>query len=166
MEGRFGHDFSDVRIHTDVRAADSARAVAAQAYTVGGDIVFGSGQFKPGTAQGAYVLAHELAHATRAKNRRSATQSCIQVGAPGDQAESEAHRAANDALTRPVAGGLSRPRSVTSAGDIAHGMETMRRLSTQDCNAGKITELSAALPVARAMVTKAICVIGGLQTPP
>lgn len=62
MEPRFGHDFSQVRVHTDAQAADSARAVSALAYTVGRDVVFGAEQYQPGTSQGQRLLAHELAH--------------------------------------------------------------------------------------------------------
>ena len=57
-----GYDFSGVRIHTDARAAASAEAVNAQAYTVGRDIVFGAGQYAPGTDEGRRLLAHELTH--------------------------------------------------------------------------------------------------------
>lgn len=62
METRFGFDFGAVRIHTDQRAADSARDVDALAYTVGRDIVFATGQYAPGSQQGRRLLAHELAH--------------------------------------------------------------------------------------------------------
>jgi hypothetical protein len=62
MEGRFGHSFRDVRIHTDSLAAESARAVYAQAYTVGEHIVFDSGRYQPGTPEGRHLLAHELTH--------------------------------------------------------------------------------------------------------
>lgn len=62
MEGRFGRDFGDVRIHTDALAAESARAVYAHAYTVGQHIVFDAGQYHPETAEGLHLLAHELAH--------------------------------------------------------------------------------------------------------
>jgi hypothetical protein len=62
MESQFGHDFSQVRIHADARAAESAQAVNALAYTVGNDIVFADGQYEPGAAQGQKVLAHELTH--------------------------------------------------------------------------------------------------------
>lgn len=62
MESRFGHDLSGVRVHTDAQAAASARSVNALAYTVGRDIVFGSGQYRPGTAEGKRLLGHELAH--------------------------------------------------------------------------------------------------------
>ena len=62
MEPRFGHDFSHVRVHNDAQAAESARKVNALAYTVGRDVVFGRGQYTPGTASGNRLLAHELTH--------------------------------------------------------------------------------------------------------
>ncbi len=62
MEPRFGHDFSQVRVHTDAKAAESARAVNALAYTVGRDIVFGQGRHEPETTAGRRLMAHELAH--------------------------------------------------------------------------------------------------------
>ncbi|HEX8397449.1 MAG TPA: DUF4157 domain-containing protein [Pyrinomonadaceae bacterium] len=55
-------DLSNVRIHTDARAAESARAVNALAYTIGNNIVFGAGQFAPGTQRGQHLIAHELTH--------------------------------------------------------------------------------------------------------
>jgi hypothetical protein len=55
-------DLSGVRIHTGERAAASARAVNALAYTFGHNIVFGAGQFAPTTQSGRHLLAHELAH--------------------------------------------------------------------------------------------------------
>jgi hypothetical protein len=62
MEQRFGQDFSQVRVHTDAKAAESARAVNALAYTVGRSVVFGAGQFAPETTTGRGLLAHELVH--------------------------------------------------------------------------------------------------------
>jgi hypothetical protein len=59
---RFGHDFGNVRVHADAAAAQSARAVNALAYTVGRDVVFGAGQYAPGTRAGQRLLAHELTH--------------------------------------------------------------------------------------------------------
>ena len=63
MEPRFGHDFSNIRVHTDAKAAESAQAVNALAYTVGRDVVFGAGQYVPGTSEGKKLMAHELTHA-------------------------------------------------------------------------------------------------------
>jgi len=62
MESRFGHDFSQVRVHTDALAADSARAVSALAFTVGADVLFGTGRYAPQTTDGKKLLAHELVH--------------------------------------------------------------------------------------------------------
>lgn len=62
MESRFGHDFSRVRVHTDTRAAESARAVHALAYTFGTHVVFAPGSYAPATGEGQWLLAHELAH--------------------------------------------------------------------------------------------------------
>lgn len=62
MESRLAYNFGGVRIHADARAAESARAVNALAYTVGRHVVFGAGQYAPGTAQGQRLLAHELVH--------------------------------------------------------------------------------------------------------
>src|SRR5207244_7109625 len=65
MEPRFGHDFGQVRVHTDARAAESAQAVNALAYTVGRNVVFGGGEDAPGTSEGRKVLAHEVRHGVR-----------------------------------------------------------------------------------------------------
>ena len=62
MESRFGHDFSQVRVHKDGVAAESAQAVNANAYTVGQNVVFGPGQYRQGTSDGMRLLAHELTH--------------------------------------------------------------------------------------------------------
>ena len=62
MESRFGHDFGSVRLHTGPKAAESARAVNALAYTVGSDVVFGEGQQATHGDAGRRVLAHELTH--------------------------------------------------------------------------------------------------------
>ncbi|HET9281859.1 MAG TPA: DUF4157 domain-containing protein [Candidatus Angelobacter sp.] len=62
MEPRFGHDFSKVRVHTDEKAVESAKAVGARAYTVGSNVVFGAGEFVPGSRAGKRLLGHELAH--------------------------------------------------------------------------------------------------------
>ncbi len=60
LEPSFGHDFGQVRVHDDARAAESASAVNANAYTVGNHVVFGSGKYAPGTTDGNRLLAHQL----------------------------------------------------------------------------------------------------------
>ena len=68
MEDRLGHDLSPVRIHTGGSAAASALAVNARAYTVGRDVVFGAGEYAPGTASGRRLIAHEMAHVAQQKS--------------------------------------------------------------------------------------------------
>jgi Domain of unknown function (DUF4157) len=63
FEPRFGYDLSGIRVYADTRAAASARAIDAEAYTLGTKIVFGSGQYAPEKESGRHLLAHELAHA-------------------------------------------------------------------------------------------------------
>jgi len=62
MEPRFGHDFSQVRVHTDAAAAEKARVLHARAFTLERDVVFGAGQYAPTTDAGRALIAHELAH--------------------------------------------------------------------------------------------------------
>ncbi|HEV8239265.1 MAG TPA: DUF4157 domain-containing protein [Thermoanaerobaculia bacterium] len=62
FEPRFGHDFGAVRVHTGAAAGEAARAVGARAFTVGNDVVFGTGEWSPETAGGRRLLAHELTH--------------------------------------------------------------------------------------------------------
>ncbi|MFZ0304757.1 MAG: DUF4157 domain-containing protein [Terracidiphilus sp.] len=76
MEPRFGYDFSDVRIHTDPKAAASAEAVNAQAYTVGRNIVIGRNGYGEG-AISRHLLAHELAHVVQQRGMRSAQAQTI-----------------------------------------------------------------------------------------
>ena len=77
FEPRFGYDFSQVRVHTDTQAAKSARAVNARAYTVGWNIVFGTGRYSPETAGGRELLAHELAHVIQQGAERELLQRSV-----------------------------------------------------------------------------------------
>jgi hypothetical protein len=70
MEPRFGYDFSNVKIHTDEIATQSANSVNASAYTVGNDIVFGEGLYEPNTLDGRKLLAHELTHVVQQSENR------------------------------------------------------------------------------------------------
>ncbi len=62
FEPRFGRDFSNVRVHTNERAARTAQTINARAFTLGSDVVFGAGQYSPSTISGRRLLAHELTH--------------------------------------------------------------------------------------------------------
>lgn len=98
MEGRFGEDFSGVRVHTDGQASDSARAVNAHAYTVGNDIVFGSGRFDPGSPTGQRTLAHELTHVVQQRSGPvdgTPTGDGIRLSNPADRFEQAAELGAD-----------------------------------------------------------------------
>jgi len=82
-----GYDLSQVRVHADARAAESARAVNARAYTVGRDIVFGSGQYAPASAQGQRLLAHELVHLIQQTG--GVASSASQTGGPALQRQDD-----------------------------------------------------------------------------
>jgi hypothetical protein len=103
MEGRLGHDFGDVRIHTDGAAASSASAVNAHAYTVGSHIAFQRSAYDPGSEAGRTTLAHELTHVVQQRSGPvdgTEAPGGIRVSDPSDRFEREA--AANAA--RVVAG--------------------------------------------------------------
>ena len=62
FSSRMGYDFSDVKVHTDKEAAETAREINAKAYTVGNNIVFNEGQCNEDSGDGKKLLAHELTH--------------------------------------------------------------------------------------------------------
>jgi hypothetical protein len=95
LEPRFGRDFSAVRVHTDAHAGESARAVGALAYTVGRQIVFGAGQYRPGSRAGQRLLAHELTHTIQQSAFGTAVSPKLAVGASRGAAEAEADRVAD-----------------------------------------------------------------------
>lgn len=110
MESRFNHDFSRVRVHTDERAAKSAQAVNALAYTVGQNVVFAEGRYAAHTASGQRLLAHELTHVVQQQlGGGSAVQGKIHVGSSHNAFESEADHIAD----RIVNGDVHQPEHFT-----------------------------------------------------
>jgi Domain of unknown function (DUF4157) len=104
MEAHFGADFSDVRVHTDVRAARSARAIDALAYTVGRDVVFAQGRYAPGSDTGQRLIAHELAHVVQQRGTTPALDRLALDGPGESAAEHEAQAAAASIVTGGQAG--------------------------------------------------------------
>ena len=99
MEPRFGSDFSDVRVHTDSLAAQSADALAANAYTAGRDIYFAAGKYSPSSSEGRHLLAHELTHTVQQESNGFAVAPSrdgeVMVGDAAGLLELEAESAAN-----------------------------------------------------------------------
>lgn len=87
-----GDDFGDVRVHTDALSGALARSVQARAFTTGADIFFAGGEYRPQSAEGRALLAHELAHVVQQRGAPTAGE--LSVSTPGDALELEAERAA------------------------------------------------------------------------
>ena len=115
MEAGLRHDFGDVRVHTDSKASESAKAVHAQAYTVGNDVVFQSGNYAPGTDSGRRMLAHELAHVVQQRSGPvdgTPAGGGVSVSDPSDRFEQAADRAADGVMS----GSRSSPADAATTG--------------------------------------------------
>ena len=115
MESSFGHDFSNVRIHTDSQAEQSAAQVNARAYAVERDVVFGAGQYQPQSDKGQHLLAHELAHVVQQSS-----------GSVGPDAEARAEHSANrvmrgEPVSRAMAGRPSAALQRAGKDDVPAG---------------------------------------------
>ncbi|MBN1174227.1 MAG: DUF4157 domain-containing protein [Micromonosporaceae bacterium] len=114
MEARFGHDFSDVRVHTSHAAHESARSVNASAYTVGSNIVFQRNQYDPSSSSGRLALAHELTHVVQQRSGPvdgSDVGGGIRVSDPSDRFEREAVATASQLMSGPA------PQPASQAGE-------------------------------------------------
>jgi hypothetical protein len=105
MEARLGHDFSDVRVHTDGAAHESARSVNAHAYTVGPNVVFQRDMYDPTSTAGKTMLAHELTHVTQQRAGEvdgTPAAGGIRVSDPADRFERAAEDNAERAMAAPL----------------------------------------------------------------
>ncbi len=105
MESRFGADFSDVRVHTDGAAHESAKSVNAQAYTVGSNIVFQRDKYDPSSAGGQHMLAHELTHVVQQRSgpvEGTDAGGGVKVSDPSDRFEREAVANADRLMSAPA----------------------------------------------------------------
>jgi hypothetical protein len=93
---RLGHDFGRVRVHTDARAAQSARMLGAEAYAVGNHIVFGEGHYQPETEDGEQLLAHELVHVLQQGDPGAVGESELVLARPDTHFDREAARIADN----------------------------------------------------------------------
>ncbi|MFI8434349.1 DUF4157 domain-containing protein [Streptomyces sp. NPDC079020] len=111
LESRMGADFSDVRIHNDSAAHESAKGVGAHAYTVGNNVVFQRDAYDPSSPQGRTTLAHELTHVMQQRSgpvEGTEAPGGIRVSDPSDRFEREAVANADRVLSDPA------PESVAS----------------------------------------------------
>jgi hypothetical protein len=126
FEPRFGRDLSNVRVHADEKAAESARTVSAHAYAVAQHMVFAKGRYQPGSSEGRRLLAHELTH-TIQQGRTSSnfvSHGTLGIGPTNDSFENQAHA---------VAEGMSRSdRSVASMVSSGFGRGAVRALQRNE----------------------------------
>lgn len=139
FEPRFAHDFSRVRVHADSEAASAARSVFAGAYTVGGHITFGSGEYTPATVKGKRLLAHELTHVVQQSSTgMPRLSSQLRVGEADDAHEHEADQIADAVI------GASGPVSQVALMREPHG-ETIRRTNGGGVPCWTVAELKKML---------------------
>ena len=121
MEPRFGRDFSEVRVHRDAAASQSARAVNARAYTVDSHIVFGASQFAPETSEGRRLLAHELTHVVQQSGAANAdSQEGFSTMAAPRRGPMASLGGARDAISTVARGTLQRDRADSDDGRTEH----------------------------------------------
>ena len=86
-----GERTGDVQVHTGAAAAGFASGLGARAVAVGDHIAFGAGEYRPGTAEGDTLIAHEVAHTVQMKGADMDGP----IGHGGAGAEREADEAAD-----------------------------------------------------------------------
>ncbi|MBZ0303811.1 MAG: DUF4157 domain-containing protein [Anaerolineae bacterium] len=161
MESHFDHDFRHVRVHTNAKAVESAAAVNALAYTVGHDVVFGAGQYRPHDTSGQRILAHELAHVVQQRQlppagmlHHSENQSHLEreAEAASEQVSSEGR---TSALSDAPRGSLQRQGTGAAApvcarpinwvhgpGAADHGADAIQINITWQSSTGNLADLS------------------------
>ncbi|NWF25890.1 DUF4157 domain-containing protein [Streptomyces sp. PKU-EA00015] len=101
LEEQLGHDFGRVRLHTDRDAGALTEMLGADAVAVGQDIFFREGAYRPGTADGQRLLAHELLHTVQNPHGLGALRAGRDLGAvslPQQATEREAESAAQESV--------------------------------------------------------------------
>ena len=155
MEPRFGHDFGQVRVHADAKAAESARAVHASAYTVGRDMVFGAGRYTPETGEGKRLVAHELAHVVQQEGTSSPNAS-LSLAPQNDPAE----HAADVAAEKIVTGNDHRPAMAQTSPLVQRKMRVDKPADNIPNPTGKGAVQTNAATVQDYLTT--ICAVGGV----
>ena len=110
MQARLGHDFSDVKVHTDSQAHESARSVNAHAYTVGSSVVFQRDKYDPSSTEGKTMLVHELTHVVQQRSGPVDGTSAgggIKISDPSDRFEREASANADRVMSADVTPSLA-----------------------------------------------------------
>jgi hypothetical protein len=121
FEPRFGADFSQVRVHTGVRVAETAKSIDAKAFTAGRNIAFGENQYAPESQVGRQLLAHELTHVVQQSGSQLQPEPLRATGQARQVASSLAHDLETEVSSEKPVEGLSEP-GVNSGGSARRGL--------------------------------------------
>ncbi|MEU8785448.1 DUF4157 domain-containing protein [Streptomyces sp. NPDC048637] len=151
LEEQLGHDFSQVRLHTDWDSGQLADMMGADAFAVGQDIFFREGTYRPGTADGQRLLAHELLHTVQNPHGLGALRAGRDLGAvslPQETIEREAESAARDSVRGALRDSV---RAEQPAAEIEPGQATpgWLRYATVDADRHRMAHLDPATLVDR-----------------
>ncbi len=144
MESSLGYDFSGVRVHTGGDAADAARSVQAQAFTVGQDVVFNEGKYNPSSPEGQRTIAHELTHVVQQSKGDVPGESRgggVKVSDPGDWAEQQAEATADAVMSGGGAGHAGHDHA--SGGGAVQTLPLQREDATADDQLQPLVEPTA-----------------------
>src|SRR5262249_28139493 len=143
MESRFGHGLDGVRVHTDDFASHQAQALGASAFTIGQDVFFGSGRYRPEMADGRRLIAHELVHTVQQRDRvaRHDGLGPASVSRPGDALELEAERIADRVVGG--SGAVGTPRATDELAIQRQGLPDIDLPSLGDLKRGAQALLEA-----------------------
>ncbi|GAU64947.1 UmuC protein [Streptomyces sp. NBRC 110611] len=151
LEERLGHDFGQVRLHTDRDSGQLAEMMGADALAVGQDIFFRAGTYRPGTADGRRLLAHELLHTVQNPHGLGALRAGRDLGAvslPQESVEREAESAARASVRDALRGSV---REEDPAAEVAPGRATpgWLRYATAGADRSRIEQVDPATLVDR-----------------
>ncbi|MEU9112631.1 DUF4157 domain-containing protein [Streptomyces sp. NPDC048483] len=151
LEEQLGHDFSQVRLHTDRDSGQLADMMGADAFAVGQDIFFREGTYRPGTADGQRLLAHELLHTVQNPHGLGALRAGRDLGSvslPQESIEREAESAAQESVLDALRGSVreEEPAAEVEAGQATPGW---LRYATVDADRRRFEQLDPATLVDR-----------------
>ncbi|MFE0189028.1 DUF4157 domain-containing protein [Streptomyces sp. NPDC058989] len=152
LEEQLGHDFSRVRLHTDRDSGQLAEMMGADAFAVGQDIFFREGTYRPGTADGQRLLAHELLHTVQNPHGLGALRAGRDLGAvslPQEAVEREAESAARASVLGALRGALrgeEEPAAEVEEGQASPGW---LRYATVDADRSRMEQVDPATLVDR-----------------
>jgi hypothetical protein len=126
MEASFGHDFSEVSIHTDKEAAELCASLDAQAFAIGNDIFFNEGRYDPESDKGKELLAHELTHVVQQTGHIQKSVVMRTAGTSGGGAAPEVKGSFDGTKITIDSPALSLPKSKEAAHRSAKYPQTIR----------------------------------------